>query len=44
MLFQPPAFAEKSQVYTYKVGYYLGTALPENLEKLFARFKAEGEP
>jgi hypothetical protein len=34
-----PAFTEKNQVHSYKVGYYLGTESPENLEKLFARFK-----
>ncbi len=39
-----PAFTEKNQVYSYKVGYYLGTEPPESLDKLFARFKAEGEP
>ena len=38
-----PAFTEKNQVYSYKVGYYLGTEPPENLEKLFARFKASLE-
>jgi hypothetical protein len=39
-----PAFTEKNQPYDYKVGYYLGTEPPENLDKLFARLKAEGEP
>jgi hypothetical protein len=39
-----PAFTEKNRVYTYQVGYYLGTEPPENLDKLFARFKAAGQP
>ena len=35
-----PAFTAKNQTYSYRVGYYFGKGLPEEIEKLFARLKA----